>query len=101
MPLIFLIIRRRIYFFRHEAPVSDSNGRVDLISKEEVTNIENLSSKITTRVTLLADALGLDFDRLLAWIFLRVIISAQWFVEDNGNPNEMLFLAKQIYPLLK
>ena len=36
-------------------------------------------------------------DRLRAWVFLRVIISAQWFIEDNGNPDEMLRLASVLY----
>ena len=72
----------------------------DIISKGERQDPSTASSKIIDRTTLLARALNLDFNRLLSWIFLRVIISTQWFIEDNGDPNEMLFLAKQIYPLL-
>ena len=73
----------------------------DLMSKEEIASPKDISSKIIIRVTFLADALNLDFNRLLAWIFLRTLISVQWFIEDKGNPDEMLFIAEKIYPLLK
>ena len=72
----------------------------DLINKDEMKDTSTISSKINDRVTKLATTLNLDFERLLSWIFLRIIISAQWFVEDNGDPNEMLVLANQVYPLL-
>lgn len=72
----------------------------DLIDKNEWAQPETIEGKIIHRINLLASALDIDKNRLLAWIFLRVIISAQWFIEDNGNPNEMLNLASTIYPLI-
>lgn len=53
------------------------------------------------RINLLANNLGIDKNRLLAWIFLRTIISAQCFIEDGGDPNEKLNLASYLYPLFK
>ncbi len=72
----------------------------DLIDKREWTEPETIESKIIQRINLLAETLEINQNRLLAWIFLRVIISAQWFIEDNGNPDEMLQLASKLFPLI-
>ncbi|MFZ9035170.1 MAG: aminoglycoside phosphotransferase family protein [Francisellaceae bacterium] len=72
----------------------------DLIDKSEWINLDLILEKIVNRVNLLADVTDVDKDRLLGWIFLRVIISAQWFIEDNGDPGKMLKLADILYPLL-
>lgn len=64
----------------------------DLIDKENMQIIE--------QVQMLANALRLDFKRLLAWVFLRIIMSAQWFIEDNGDPSHMLKLANDVEKLL-
>jgi FkbM family methyltransferase len=73
----------------------------DLIDKDEMKNIDALSEKITDRVSQLSKKLNLDHNRLLSWIFLRIIISVQWFIEDNGDPGDMLALAKPIYSMLR
>ncbi len=73
----------------------------DLIEKCEWTEPETIPNKINLRIKLLANNLGIIEDRLLGWVFLRVIISAQWFIEDNGCPDEMLKLASILYPMLR
>ena len=73
----------------------------DLLSDDEIKNDSDISSLISDRTMQLADTLNIDLNRLLSWIFLRVIISAQWFIEDNGNPNQMLLLAEKIYPMVQ
>ena len=73
----------------------------DLLSDDEIKNSSDISSFILDRVTQLANTLNIDLNRLISWIFLRVIISAQWFIEDNGNPNQMLLLAEKIYPMVQ
>lgn len=73
----------------------------DILRPAEIKNNSTLSLTILDRVANLATALSIDFNRLLGWIFLRIIISAQWFIEDNANPSNNLALAKQVYPLLK
>ena len=73
----------------------------DILNPAEIKKNSALTLTILDRVTSLAMALNLDFNRLLAWIFLRTIISAQWFIEDKDNPSNNITLAKQIYPLLK
>lgn len=72
----------------------------DVINPTELHNGASISTIIRDRVTKLASALAIHYDRLLAWFFLRTIISAQWSIEDNHDPSKMMLLAKQIYPLL-
>lgn len=73
----------------------------DLIEKSEWSEPELIEDKVNFRVHFLSDALKINRARLLKWIFLRVIISAQWFIEDNGDPDEMLRLASVLYPMLE
>lgn len=73
----------------------------DLLDKSEWAESESIPHKINQRISLLANNLDIPEDRLLAWIFLRVIISVQWFIEDNGDPDETLKLADVFYPMLK
>lgn len=72
----------------------------DLIDKNAPYH-PDASSLLLKRCQLLAKSLDLDVERLLSWIFLRIILSAQWFVEDKGDPSDMLKLAESVYPLLK
>ena len=71
-----------------------------MIGKKEWNTPDEIKNKISKRVNLLAKALEIDKDRLLAWAFLRAMIAAQWFIEDNGNPGEMLQRARPIYSLI-
>ena len=72
----------------------------DLLDKSDWNEPKTIPDKINQRLSLLANNLEIPADRLRAWVFLRVIISAQWFVEDNGNPDETLKLAPVLYPSL-
>lgn len=73
----------------------------DLIEENEWEDSHTIQEKITTRIGQFASALNIDKNRLLSWYFVRAVISAQWFIEDNGNPDNALRLAAKIYPLLK
>jgi streptomycin 6-kinase len=73
----------------------------NLISKDEMRDIHTVSKKMHDRILELSTALDLSYQRLLCWVFLRVIIAAQWFIEDSGDSSEMLALATHLYPLLK
>lgn len=72
----------------------------DLLDNHELNDASDIELKIINRVTLLANHLDIEVDRLLSWIFLRMMISAQWFVEDKGDPSRMLKLAQYVYNLL-
>jgi len=73
----------------------------DLLSDEEL-KLENskIQDILNRRIKKLALALDIDSARLLAWVYLRVVISVQWFIEDNGDPSKMMRLMQLIYPLL-
>lgn len=72
----------------------------DLLERNELLETPGIQSKLIHRINQLATALNLPFERLLSWIFLRAIISAQWFIEDKGDPSSALLLASLLYPLL-
>jgi streptomycin 6-kinase len=72
----------------------------DLI-KDNESNSDNLSSLMTQRIDQLAQALNLDKNRLVAWIFLRIMLSIQWLIEDKENPDQMLKMADRVYPFLR
>ncbi|PIZ03658.1 MAG: aminoglycoside phosphotransferase [Gammaproteobacteria bacterium CG_4_10_14_0_8_um_filter_38_16] len=73
----------------------------DLLSNDELKNNDDLSELIFSRTKLLSDELHIEQTRLLYWIFLRTVISAQWFAEDGGDPGKMLLIAKHSYSLIK
>lgn len=72
----------------------------DLINKQEIKDTSTIADKIIARITLLSTDLALEITRLSSWIFLRLIISAQWFIEDNGDPKDSLLLLNYIYPFI-
>jgi streptomycin 6-kinase len=73
----------------------------DLFSPEELENSELNSEIAWERIQCLSQLLQLKPERLLAWIFLRVMLSIQWFVEDRGDPAQMLKMGEKIFPILK
>ena len=72
----------------------------DLLNDNE-NNLPNVTELLKARIQQLATALNVNNDRLTAWIFLRIMLSAQWFIEDKGDPTKMLIAAEKILPLLK
>ena len=55
---------------------------------------------IAKTIQALAKACELDYERLLAWVFVRQVISAQWFIEDNLDPKRALLMLERLEPLL-
>jgi len=49
------------------------------------------------RVSRVSKNLSLDEDKLIAWIFLRMVLSICWIIEDKGNYKNKLFLLKKLY----
>lgn len=72
----------------------------DLLSSEELAGNVNLSKRIVARNHSLAAAFNIAPQRLLSWFFLRLILSALWFIEDNEDPNKVLEIVKYIDLLL-
>lgn len=72
----------------------------DILTQEEIAEGKNQTCVIKHRVKLLAGRLNIDVKRLLDWLFIRIMISAQWLIEDNADPAKMIHLAKWVMPLL-
>ncbi len=72
----------------------------DLIDSCEWEQHDLIQEKLKTRINRLAIALKVDEKRLRKWFFLRAVISAQWFIEDGGNPDVTLSLVKYLYLLV-
>ncbi len=69
----------------------------DLIDSHEYRDKANLNDKINNRVKKISTNLDIEFSRLLKWCFIRSMMSAQWYIEDQGDPTQMIQLANAIY----
>ncbi len=72
----------------------------DLLSTQEKQHSER-KTLVLEHVHQLSTSLNLDVHRLISWIFIRIMLSIQWFIEDNGNPEPMIEMAELIYSLIK
>ncbi len=72
----------------------------DLLDKNEEKSSE-ATALLKERIQELSTALTIPSRRLTAWIFLRVMLSIQWFVEDKGDPTRMINVAQNMYPLVQ
>jgi streptomycin 6-kinase len=72
----------------------------DLIDNDEIARYKSIANIVNERITMLAAVTGVDESRLTAWIYLRIIMSALWFIEDNGDPAWPLMMAGQVYLLV-
>ena len=72
----------------------------DLLSIEERQYLKR-KTLVLERIHQLSTSLNLNVDRLMSWIFIRIMLSIQWFIEDNGNPEPMIEMAELIYSLIE
>ena len=72
----------------------------DLIDNDEIARYKSIANILHERITMLAAVTGVDESRLTAWIYLRIMMSALWFIEDNGDPAWPLMMAGHVYQLL-
>ncbi len=72
----------------------------DFITSFELENNNDIENLFKNRIHLLAHTLNLNEDRLRAWVFVRLILGAAWFLEDKGDPNKSINLSKKIFPLI-
>jgi len=73
----------------------------DLLTKNEIEDNIDLGSVIQRRIKQLSESLSCDYKRLLAWFYLRSLISAQWYIEDSGDPSVRLLLLSRLYNNLR
>ena len=51
-------------------------------------------SDFTMRIEQLANKANLSFDRVRNWTYIRLVLSAAWSLEDNGDPSRAIALAQ-------
>lgn len=66
----------------------------DFIYISELTATVDAKNGFEKRVELLAQKSGLDQQRIKDWVFVRLILMAAWFIEDNGDPSQAINLAE-------
>ncbi|MAZ43698.1 MAG: hypothetical protein CMF48_00770 [Legionellales bacterium] len=71
----------------------------DLLSNDEL-NTEGAQEIAQSRIEALSIATQCDKKDLTRWIFIRCLLSAQWFIQDGGNPRNMIQTAQLICPLV-
>lgn len=69
----------------------------DFIHQTELNSSQDISSLFTLRAEKLAQKAGLNVQRLKDWVFVRLILSAAWSIEDHGDPSLALNFAKKIF----
>lgn len=52
------------------------------------------SPDFTARIEQLANKADLSFDRIRNWTYIRLVLSAAWSLEDNGDPSRAIALAQ-------
>ena len=66
----------------------------DFMYISELTATIDVKNVFAQRVDLLAQKSGLDAQRIKDWVFVRLILMAAWFIEDNGDPSWAIKLAE-------
>lgn len=72
----------------------------DFIHANEIRDEDSVRGLFVTRSSLLAQKTGLSPLRLRQWVFIRLILSAAWSIEDNGDPAWALKLAGMLTSLV-
>ncbi|MFT4059791.1 MAG: aminoglycoside phosphotransferase family protein [Legionella sp.] len=68
----------------------------DFMYINELTITTDVKNVFAKRVELLAQKSGLDASRIRDWVFIRLILMAAWFIEDNVDPSRAIKLAELI-----
>lgn len=63
----------------------------DFIDKSELH--EATSKLFLTRIEQMAHLSGFSFERIKDWVFVRLILSAAWSIEDQSDPDSAIKLA--------
>lgn len=69
----------------------------DFISTTEFAACKNPKETMLARIEYLAKKSSLNQERLIDWVYVRLILMAAWMVEDNGDPAWPINLAKVLY----
>lgn len=69
----------------------------DFIHADEMKDGIDIKKLFHQRLNLIAEKSQLSAERIKDWIFIRLILSAVWHVEDNGDPIKAVNLAEVLY----
>ena len=73
----------------------------NLLTMSEIKANKEMKELIQHRLAGLAVQANCDKQRLLAWFYLRVLIHAQWFCEDQGDFSQNIILLQHLQNLLE
>lgn len=68
----------------------------DFMYLRELTVTPDVRKVFAKRIEMLAQKSGLDAQRIKDWVFVRLILMAAWFIEDNSDPAQAIKLAELI-----
>jgi streptomycin 6-kinase len=68
-------------------------AKFDFIDSIELMEPNKCVSLVSERVKILGDKLDLDTERLMNWVFVRHILAACWFIEDDLDPTPSIIMA--------
>lgn len=68
----------------------------DFISSDEMKRENKVKELFEQRVSLIAEKSKLSAERIEGWVFVRLILSAVWHVEDGGDPTRSILLAEKL-----
>lgn len=71
----------------------------DFVDKSEYQTAVEFVQILEQRANELAVLLDIDLDRLLKWTYVRLILSALWWIEDGGDPSESIEMANALYSI--
>jgi len=65
----------------------------DFIHDSEITDTLEVRELFLSRIKAVAAKSNVNAERLKNWVFVRLILSAVWYIEDNGDPGLVIRLA--------
>lgn len=69
----------------------------DFLDETEFSSERDLKKLFENRAETIAKKSNLSLQRIKDWVFVRLILSAAWFVEDKGDPSGPIKLAEGIF----
>ena len=59
----------------------------DILDKKEIDANNDITALLEKRINKLSKIANLNHQRVKSWIFIRLTLSAAWFIQDRGNPD--------------
>lgn len=66
----------------------------DFIHSTELVNNLEVKKLFHHRIKMVAEKSNLSAERISAWVLVRLVLSAAWYIEDNNDPNLAIKLAE-------